>query len=42
MPNLPELPAWLDNLLDQPFSRENSLEVDRWLAYLSTEWEVQS
>ncbi len=41
MPNLPELPAWLDDLLNQPFSRENSLKVDRWLEYLSMEWGVQ-
>lgn len=36
---LPPLPDWLDRLLDQPWTPEASLMVDRWLAYLAAEFE---
>lgn len=35
----PELPSSLDNLLDLPCTSESSCELDRWLNYLSLEFE---
>lgn len=31
------LPTHLDRLLDRPFTKQASLEIDRWLAYIAIE-----
>lgn len=33
----PQLPDHLDRLIDQPFDRAASAEVDRWIAYCDAE-----
>lgn len=36
---LPPLPLWLDLLIGQDWTPENSLAVDCWLNYVSLEFE---
>ena len=34
-----QLPEWLDATIDQRWTPENSLAIDRWLAYIAVEFE---
>lgn len=36
---LTSLPEHLDRYLDEPFDRQKSIELDRWLAYFAAEFE---
>lgn len=36
--NRPNLPEWLDRVLDKPFTSEDSLRVDKWLSYVESEF----
>ncbi len=38
-PHLTSLPEQLDRYLDEPFSHEKSIELDRWLVYFAAEFE---
>lgn len=35
----PELPKWLDAIIDQSWTPETSLAIARWLAYVAAEFE---
>jgi len=35
----PPPPDWLDTLISQPFNQFASLQVDRWLDYIKSEFE---
>lgn len=36
----PALPEWLEPLLNQPWTPEASLAVDRWIAYVEAEFSI--
>lgn len=38
--DIPGLPSHLDTLLDQPYTSEASLAIDRWHNYVELEWSV--
>lgn len=38
----PILPKYLDEFIDLPWSLAASIAVDRWLYWLTLEWEVRS